>query len=225
MSIAPRPLHVWSLVVCLFAALAATSARAQATAGNPALEKQLSRVDIGFNAIGSITKSASGTNYLGVNIDQTAATTVGFLATVRYTKSPYLGGEFNYTYARYTQHFTQNGQDVYLPGGIQANASEYSFGYVAHPPHQFFGAKPFLGAGAGTTAFRPTTGGGQSLFSRARMTYYYAVGVDKELNSHFDLRLQLRQTFFKAPDFGQNYLTIQKQTWTVEPGIGFVYHF
>jgi hypothetical protein len=57
------------------------------------------------------------------------------------------------------------------------------------------------------------------------MTYYYAVGVEKDLTEHFGVRAQLRQTFFKAPDFGQNYLTIQQQTWTWEPGFGFTAHF
>ena len=27
------------------------------------------------------------------------------------------------------------------------------------------------------------------------------------------------------PDFGQNFLFINKQTWTIEPGVGFVIHF
>jgi hypothetical protein len=58
------------------------------------------------------------------------------------------------------------------------------------------------------------------------MTYYYAVGAEKSvLSPHFGLRVQLRQTFFKAPDFGQNYLTIQQHTWTFEPGAGFYLKF
>ncbi|HEY0161966.1 MAG TPA: outer membrane beta-barrel protein [Edaphobacter sp.] len=227
MSIASRPLRLWSLVVCFFAALSASSAHAQATSGNPALEKQLSRIDLGIGAMGTITKDVQGTNYLNADIKQEASKTVGALITIRYTVSPYLGGEFNYSYARFTQHFrdSASGQDLYLIGGIQANASEYSFGYVAHPPHAILGAKPFLSAGLGTTAFRPTPGGGQSLFSRARMTYYYSAGLEKNLNNHFGLRASFRQTFYKAPDFGVNYLELQKRTWTVEPTVGFVIHF
>lgn len=227
MSIVSRPLRVASLVFCLFATIATHTARAQATSGNPTLDKQLSRLDLAVNGFGSFTKNVAGTNYLGTNINQKAGSTVGVLITLRYTKSPYLGGEFNYTYARYTQRFTQtsNGNDIYFPGGVQANASEYSLGYVVHPPHLLLSAKPFVSAGLGSTAFRPTTYGGQGLLTQARMTYYYSAGLEKELTPHFGLRAQIRQTFFKAPDFGQNLLTLQKQTWTIEPGFGLVIHF
>lgn len=220
MSIVSRPLRAWSVVFCLFATLAAPVARAQATSGNPALEKQLSRLDLAANGIGSFTKGVTGTNYLGVKLTQDGSNTFGALVTVRYTVSPYLGGEFNYTYARYTQNFSQ-----YIVGGAQTNASEYSVGYVAHPPHPLFGTNPFIAGGAGSTAFRPTPGGGQGLKSQARMTYYYAVGVEKDLTPHFGVRAQVRQAFFKAPDFGQNYLTIQQHTWTFEPGFGFTLRF
>ncbi len=220
MSIVSRPLRAWSVVFCLFATLAAPVAHAQATSGNPALEKQLSRIDFAASGIGSFTKGVTGTNYLGVKLTQDGSNTFGALVTIRYTVSPYLGGEFNYTYARYTQNFSQ-----YIVGGAQTNASEYSVGYVAHPPHPIFGAKPFIAGGAGSTAFRPTPGGGQGLKAQARMTYYYAVGVEKDLTPHFGVRAQIRQSFFKAPDFGQNYLTIQQHTWTFEPGFGFVLRF
>lgn len=167
--------------------------------------------------------------------NQVPGSTLGALVTIRYTKSPYFGLEFNYTYARFTQKFRCNtgtpnfpcnpGDDIYFPGGVQNNASEYSFGYVIHPPREFFGTKPFVSLGLGATAFRPTSFGGQGLSSRARMTYFYAVGLEKELSPHFGLRGQLRQTFYKAPDFGQNLITLQQQTWTFEPGFGFVVHF
>ena len=226
MSIVSRPLCVWSLVFCLSLAFTASSASAQVTPGNPTLDRHLSRLDLAINGIGSFNKSTSGTNYLGVNVDQVPGNTLGALITVRYTKSPLFGLEFNYSYARYTQKFRDNtGADIYFPGGIQNNASEYSFGYVIHPPREFFGAKPFVSLGAGATAFRPTTSGGQGLYSRARMTYFYAVGLEKDLTPHFGIRGQLRQTFFKAPDFGQNILTLQQQTWTIEPGAGIVIHF
>jgi opacity protein-like surface antigen len=220
MSIVSRPLRVWSLVLCLFATVAAPAIHAQAASGNTELDKHLSRIDFAASGIGIFTKTVSGTNYQGVKLTQDGSTTLGALVTLRYTVSPYIGGEFNYTYARFTQNFSQ-----YFNGGVQQNASEYSLGYVAHPPHEFFTTKPFVAGGLGSTAFRPTPGGGQGLKTQARMTYYYAIGVEKDLTEHFGVRAQLRQTFYKAPDFGQNYLTIQQQTFTIEPGFGFVAHF
>jgi opacity protein-like surface antigen len=220
MSIASCPLRVWSLVFCLFATLAASSANAQATGGNPTLDKHLSRLDLAVSGIGSFTKDVKGNNYLDQSVDQKASSTLGALVTVRYTRSPYIGAEFNYTYARYTQNFSN-----YIIGGVQNNASEFSLGYVMHPDHELLGTKPFIAVGAGTTEFKPTTYGGQGLRTQARATYYYSVGVEKELTPHFGVRAQFRQAFFKAPDFGQNFLTIQQQTWTIEPGFGFVIHF
>ncbi len=118
MSIVFRPLRVWSLVFCLFLAFADSSAHAQATSGNPALNRQLSRIDLGLGAIGIFTKGVQGTNYLGENIKQNTGSTVGALITIRYTKSPYLGFEFNYSYARYTQRFQRS--RLRAPTGIQA---------------------------------------------------------------------------------------------------------
>jgi opacity protein-like surface antigen len=226
MSIASRSQRVLSLVFCLFAALTVSSA-AQATSSNPTLDKHLSRIDFAVNGIGIFTKDVTGTNDLNANVTQHTGSTLGALITIRYTKSPYIGGEFNYTYSRYTQSFRQAGTKdfIYIVGGVQNNVSEYSLGYVMHPPHQILGASPFISVGAGTTAFRPTKGGGQSLINQARATYYYSAGLEKELTPHFGIRAQFRQAFFKAPDFGTNYLTLQKHTWTIEPGIGFVIHF
>jgi hypothetical protein len=221
MSNASRLLLVRSLVFCLFASLAVPALRAQAVSGNPTLDKHLSRIDFGVSGFGSFTKDVSGTNIAGVKLDQNAGSTVGALITIRYTKSPWIGGEFNYAYARYTQNFSN-----YLVGGAQTNANEYTLGYVAHPTRQFLGMQPFIAGGLGSTAFRPTPGGGQGLPPQARMTYYYSVGAEKiVLGDHFGLRAQFRQTFYKAPDFGQNYLTIQQRTYTLEPGAGFFLRF
>jgi hypothetical protein len=219
---ASRPRLSKSLILCLFAALAVPAVHAQAVSGNPTLDRHLSRLDIGVGAMGSITKDVSGTNYLGVNLTQQTSNTVGALLQIRYTKSPWVGFEFNYGYARYTQNFSS----YITAGGVQTNASEYTLGYVAHPARQFAGLQPFFGGGLGSTAFRPTPGGGQSLPIQARMTYYYTAGVEKiVLGDHFGLRGQFRQTFYKAPDFGQNYLTIQQQTNTIEPSVGFFLRF
>jgi hypothetical protein len=65
----------------------------------------------------------------------------------------------------------------------------------------------------------------QGLPFQYRIVYYYNVGVHKAVFSSFGIRLGLRQIFYKAPDFGQNYLTIQKHTSTLEPIVGFYLKF
>jgi hypothetical protein len=185
----------------------------------------LDKVDLAVNATGEITKSTSGPivistapNY-GQNLTLKPSSTVGYLVTLRYTAKSYFGLELNYDVARYSQNFS------YIAGGVQNSATEYTLGYVAHPPHPIFNLHPFLAAGAGSIAFRPTSGGGQGLPVKARAAYYYAGGLEMPFNDYFGARLQFRQVFFLAPDFGQNYLTNLQRSDTVEPGFGFYLHF
>ena len=126
--------------------------------------------------------------------------------------------------ARYTDTFTPFGSQP--NGGVQQNASEYTFGYVVHTQKAVLRIDPFASGGAGTTVFRPTPGGGLALPEQARATYYGSVGAETTvLSPHFGVRAQYRQVFFKAPDFETNYLTIQQHTTTYEPGFGFFLRF
>jgi hypothetical protein len=223
----PRLSCVWSVLICLFVTLAAPAAKAQ----SPALTNQLSRIDFGVSGIGVFNGSGSGVPPSGP-VTQTVtlqtSNTVGALITLRYIKSPLVGFEGNYTYARYTENFNPLGAPVagapVTGGGIQTNASEYTIGYVVHTP-DLFNVHPFVAVGAGTTAFRPTIQGGQQLNTQARATYYYSIGAESTFSPHFGVRAQFRQAFFLAPDFGQNYLTINHRTSTYEPGIGFFFRF
>ena len=219
-----RPSAVAKLLLCL-SGLIAPAAFAQTTAIPTALDKQLSRIDLGVSGFGEFTNSVTGTNYLSQTLTQKPSTTLGALVNLRYTKSPLLGLEFNYSYARYTQNFSVPAPGVSpIIGGAQTNASEYTIGYIAHTP-RVFGLQTFVAAGAGSTAFRATPGGGQNLPTQARMTYYYTAGAEDAITAHFGIRAQFRQAFFLAPDFGQNYLTIKQRQITTEPAIGFYLHF
>ena len=207
-----------------------------------ALDRQLARVDFAVTGVGEFTKSVRGTNYLGITFTEKPSNTLGALVTVRYTVKPLIGFEVNYGYVRYTEKFTNynpvpldpanptgllNGGDGYLQGqGAQTNANEYTVGYAVHGP-RLLGYRSFASGGVGAMEFTPTTYGGQSLPQQVRALYYYDVGLEGNVlgSSHFGLRAQLRQQFFTAPDFGQNYLTIRKTTFTTEPGIGFFVRF
>ncbi len=225
MSSVSRPLGVRSLVFCLAACLTAfmatAAAHAQATTGTSSLDRLLDRTDFAISGVGSFTKDVSGTNaQYNQPLDHNTSNTFGALITFRYTKSPYVGGEFNIGYARYTHNFSD-----YIIGGAQTNTFEYTLGYVAHPPHQFLGAQPFIGGGGGLLYFHPTSGGGQGLPNQGAGTIYYTVGAEKTLFTHFGVRAQFRELFYLSPDFYQNYLNIDKHTTTFEPGLGFYLHF
>ena len=219
---------VRTVLFCLLAALAGSTSKAQAQAQTQSsLDRVLSRFDLGVSGTGHFTKDVSGTNYFGVHVDQHSSNTFGALVELRYTKSPWIGAQLNYSYARYTQNFTNSTPPPqYIIGGAQNNASEYSIGYIAHPPHPFYGLQPFLGVGGGATVFHPTAGGGQGLPQQGAATIYYALGVERSvLSPHFGIRAQFRQAFFLAPDFYQNYLYTGQRSWTIQPGFGFYLHY
>jgi len=222
----PRLLCVRSVLFCLLLTAAGTTAKAQ-TSPETSLDRQLSRIDFSVVASGVFNKASSGTaivNGAPTQVNLSPGNTAGALVTLRYIASPFIGFEVNYGYARYNQNFTPFGSQPTT--GVQQNASEYTLGYVAHTRKQYFGVSPFASAGLGTTVFRPTPGGGEALPNQARASYYYSLGAETTvLSPHFGIRGQFRQTFFLAPDFETNYLTIKQHTTTYEPGFGFFLRF
>ena len=219
---------VRSVLFCLLLTAAGSTAKAQTASTNPALDKQLSRIDFGVLGVGVINKSSNGfatvNGHPNTAVNLNPSNTAGAVLSLRYTAKPLFGLEFNYAYARYNDLFTPFGSQP--SGGVQQNASEYTFGYVVHSKKQYFGWTPFASGGAGTTVFRPTPGGGLALPEQARATYYFSVGAETTvLSPHFGIRAQYRQVFFKAPDFLTNYLTIQQHTTSYEPGFGFFFRF
>ena len=210
------------------AALAFTFSAAVAIAQDApptALDKQLSRIDLGVQGVGMFNKTVQGpiiptsAPNAGRSVGDAPSNTLGALVTLRYVVKPYFGLEGNYGYARYTQNYSNI-------GGVQSQANEYTLGYLLTPAHTIFDFQPFISAGAGSIGFRPTPRGGQGLKIQARAVYYYSVGLQKEyFSEHFGLRAGFRQLFFLAPDFGQNYLTIKQRTFTTEPSVGFYLKF
>src|ERR1700730_6904722 len=164
-----RLLCVRSVLLSLLLTAAGSTSKAQ-TSQNTALDRQLSRIDLGVAVSGVFNQSSSGlatvNGHPNTPVNLSPGNTGGAMVTLRYVVSPLIGFEGNYGYARYTDTFTPFGT---LPiGGVQQNASEYSFGYVAHTRKQYFGVNPFASAGAGTMVFRPTPGGGLALPEQAR---------------------------------------------------------
>lgn len=225
-----------ALPLCFAVSLLSRTGQGQAQVETP-LDRQLHRLDFGVSVIEVISGNTSGQSFANSKPTpaeaQTLSTTstngTGGLVQLRYTKSPLLGAELNYSFARYTTNFNPpSGGTTVALGGVQANANEATLGYVAHGPSlTSFGLKPFGAAGAGSTVFTPTlNGGGQGFYKQARLTYYYAVGVEAPLlSSHFGLRAQFRQSFYLLPDFTANFLTIKQRTSSLEPSFGFYLHY
>jgi hypothetical protein len=221
------PLLAVALISCTFDA-----AYAQTTDAPPTnLKKQIDKVDLAISAVGIYNTTVTGTvtpvsDNQGQSITQFGSNTLGALVSIRYPAKPYFGLEFNYGYARYTENFEGPGIANYFTPPtevfqVQTKVSEYTFGYLIEPPHRIFGFQPYVSIGAGTQGFRPTAGGGQEEPEKARATYYYSLGLQKDFSPHFGVRAGFRELFFLDPDFGQNYLTILKHANTYEPLAGF----
>jgi hypothetical protein len=226
-----------TLAAFLFASIVFASntaaADAQTTAPPTAFERQLDKLDLSIAGVGLYNSTVSGTVVSGLGasnqgeaMTQHASNTLGALISIHYPAKPYFGLEFNYSYGRYTENYTGPAISTFLPNGttdfqVQTKVTEYTFGYLITPPYTIFGFQPFASVGGGPMSFVPTPRGGQEEPEKARMTYYYSLGLQKDLSPHFGVRGGFRELFFKDPDFGQNYLTILKQSTTYEPMLGF----
>lgn len=209
-----------------------------AAAQTTAFGKQMARVTFGIHGAGEFNNTVSGPiiptgapncqpatpgGACSTIMTQFGSNTVGAGATIRYVDKPYVGFEFNYGWARYTQNFSPVADGLFQ---VQNTANEYTLGYVINPPHPIFGVQPFLSVGAGSTEFKPTGGGGNGEPKQARATYYYNVGLEKQFGeTPFGMRASFRELFFLYPDFGQNYLTIKQRGTTYQPTIGFYARF
>jgi hypothetical protein len=231
-----RPAVAGAVLALLLSLLAlpATQAIAQDTpAPTTKFEQFLERFDLAVSGAGNLTTTATGIEQRDAATTHSTLTikpssTVGELATLRYTAKPWVGFEYNFGNARYTEDYTFSppfSQPV-LVGGAQTGVHEITLGYVAHPPHTFYGIQPYFALGGGTMSFHPTRGGGQGLPFQYRAAYYYSVGVEGNFpDSHFGMRAGFRQLIYLAPDFQQNYLTITRRVRTSEPNIGFFVRF
>jgi len=215
---------IWAAV---FSIALCASAAAQ-TATTP-FGRQMEKIDLGVSGIGEFTPNNSGSNYLTESVASVPSNTLGALIQLRYTKSPLVGIELNYSYARYNDTISVGGgplpsQQPYVIG-IQSKVNEYSLGYVGHGP-TFFGLKTFAGGGLGAIEFKPTAGGGQGLPPQVRTGVYYSVGVEQGLfQDNFGIRAFFRQTFYGAVDFNENYLATGARSISTEPGVGFYLRF
>jgi hypothetical protein len=236
------PLLAAALILSSLGSAHAQADSATSTPMTP-FERQIHHFDLAITGVGQYNTTVTGPvikpaapNYCDYgttpasgcgtqSLTQYGSNTFGALVTIRYVAKPYVGFEFNYGYARYTENFTGPAAVDNFPAGffqVQTKATEYTLGYVATPRHTIFGLQPYAGGGVGSISFKPTPHGGEGAPEQARMAYYYGLGLQQEyMNGHFGLRAGFRQLFFLDPDFEENYLTIKKQASTYEPQAGF----
>lgn len=196
---------VWFFLAPLSCFLFCSAAQAQ---------KVLRNDDASVGGFYQFTSTASGNG-----ISDTASKSLGGEASFRHSFHWWLGYEASYDYTRFSDFYS--GQAF----GYQHNLHQFNGDYYVHGP-KAFGIQPFAVAGVSAVVFSPTLNGGQNVPYQVRPGLNYGVGVNVPLlTSHLGLRLQYRGLMYKAPNFGEAYLTTNAWRETSEPMAGVYIRF
>src|SRR5258708_2085625 len=95
-----RLLCARSVFFCLLLTAAGSTAEAQTTSINPALDRQLSRIDLGVLGVGVFNKNSNGfatvNGHPNTAVNLNPSNTAGAVVTPPSTMSPFLGFWFNF---------------------------------------------------------------------------------------------------------------------------------
>jgi hypothetical protein len=188
-----------SLLLCAVAALVVPSVHAQ---------NALKNDDIAVTGLYEFTQTVSGNG-----ITDIPSKAGGGEAAFRHSYHWWLGYEGAYTYTRYDETYTNQ------PFGYQHNQHEFSGSYYVHGPTIFI--QPFALAGFSGVLMSPSLNGGQNVPYQWRPGVDFGAGANLPLlTSHIGLRFEYRAVYYKAPDFGEPYLTTNAMRVTSEPMAG-----
>jgi opacity protein-like surface antigen len=200
-----RKLMVYSLALCAIPVLVVSRSEAQ---------QALKNDDIAVTGLYEFTQTVSGNG-----ITDTPSKAGGGEASFRHSFHWWLGYEGAYTYTRY--HETYTGVPAFPEQifGVQHNQHEFSGSYYVHGPTVF--VQPFALVGVSGVLESPSLNGGQNVPYQWRLGVNFGVGANLPmLTSHIGLRFEYRGVYYKAPDFGQSYLTTNAMRLTSEPMAG-----
>ncbi len=185
---------------------------------------QESRQDISVSGFGLIGPTVHGN---GVTMQSTK--TAGVLLSYRYLVTPHSALELNYSFAQNSDKYNINGQTVSNAGGtlynpVHARQQELTGAYVYGLTFKNF--NPFVEAGVGGVLFTPIQEGSSTLDAKQNTAIagLFGGGVAYELSPSFDVRVQYRGLFLKAPSFVDRFKTNRYEVINM-PTIGIAYHF
>ena len=173
--------------------------------------------------------SVSGFDLLGPTVHGNDVTlrpsnTGGVLLSYRYLLTPHSALELNYSFAQNTNYFQYSGD---LRGAVHTRQQELTAAYVYGLTFKRY--NPFLEAGVGGVQFTPILEGSSNLDvkSNTGIGALFGGGVAYEVSPSFDVRLEYRALFVKAPDYKlpQNDFKTGRYEVVSMPAIGIAYHF
>ena len=182
---------------------------------------QESRQDVSISAFGLI-----GPTVHGNAITLYPSVTTGVLLSYRYLLTPRSGLELNYSFAQNTNFFSTDGHP-FANQAIHSRQQELTVAYVYSRTYKRY--NPFVEAGVGGVQFTPILQGSTNLDVKTNTGVggLFGGGVAYELSPSFDVRVQYRGIFVKAPDYkapNDVYKTSRYEVVSM-PTLGFAYHF
>ena len=179
---------------------------------------KLHNVDISGGGIGEFTKTLNSNS----TIQNNTSDTFGGLFSFREHPVAWAGVEFNYSYSKFTEHYSV--PSVAGLGGYQALAQtdmhEATGAYLFHPHFRKF--QPFVGIGGGAVDFAPLRYGQHQWRGAGLLEAGFDVPTR---NPHFGFRVTGRSLYYRSPNFNQANLAAKSWVVTTQPSLGVYYRF
>jgi len=152
---------------------------------------------------------------------QRATDSGGLLVGYSYQFNKWAGVEGNYGYSRNTQnYFGSFGQS-----GIRTDFHEVLGSFVFHIPVRVANVRPYALAGGGALIFNPVDNFVNGIDRQTRGAFVYGGGFNFDVTRNFGIRTEYRGLVYKAPDFTQPALNLDKVTHLAQPSAGFYFRF
>lgn len=179
---------------------------------------QVSRQDASVSLFGLVPPVVHGNSVI-----LTPSDTGGILLSYRYLLTPHSALEANYGFAQNTNYFQYSGNRTYNP--IHTRQQEFSLAYVYGRTYRKY--TPFVEAGPGAMFFSPIRDNGTTRLDAKTSTgigAMFGAGLAYEVSPSFDIRVEYRGFFVKAPSFIDDFKTGRYMV-TSMPALGVAYHF
>ena len=179
---------------------------------------QESRQDISVSGFGLVAPTVHGNG-----ITLYPSVTTGVLLSYRYLLTPRSGLELNYSFAQNTNYFQNFGN---LHQAVHSRQQELTAAYVYSRTYKRY--NPFLEAGVGGVQFTPILQGSSQLDvkSNTGVGGLFGGGLAYEISPSFDIRVEYRGLFVKAPDYKiPNQFQTNRYEVVSMPALGVAYHF
>ena len=178
---------------------------------------QESRQDISVSGVGLI-----GPTVHGNDVTLQSSKTGGVLLSYRYLVTPHSGLELNYSFAQYTNYYVASGDPSQNP--VHTRQQELSAAYVYSRTYKNY--NPFVEGGVGGVVFTPIQEGSATLDAKQSTSIggLFGGGLAYEISPSFDIRVEYRGLFVKAPSFVPRFSTNRYEVISM-PAIGIAYHF